>query len=132
MTESELESMYFRLGRLERRVLELESAAKDKDELVIATLELSNNLEKLQMRVLELENEQGVEERANRTEEVDLSPKWFVLCRDDNGGLTFATRRWFATSQVATVYASTVAPTRGAFVVYSLGLPGYEEHSFGK
>jgi hypothetical protein len=108
MTESELESLYFRLGRLERRVLELE-------------------------------NEQGVAERAGRVDErsirpedLDTSPKWFVLCRDDNRGLTFATRRWFATSQLATVYAATVAPTRGAFVVYSLGLPGYEEHSFGK
>jgi len=63
---------------------------------------------------------------------LDTSPKWFVICRDDDGLATFATRRWFSTEKLARSYAKTVAESRGAFVIYSLGLPGYEEHSYGK
>ncbi len=95
-------------------------------------MSLHDRLDALEKRVLELENEQGVEDRANRTEEVDFSKKWFVICNDDDGKPTFATRRWFASLETAWKYADTVAPSRDPEIIYSYGQVGYEEHSFGK
>jgi hypothetical protein len=46
--------------------------------------------------------------------------------------MTFATKRWFATEDLAQDYAATVSANRCPQVIYSFGIPAYEEHSFGK
>jgi hypothetical protein len=57
---------------------------------------------------------------------------WFVICLDDYNRMTFATKRWFATEDLAQDYAATVSANRCPQVIYSFGIPAYEEHSFGK
>jgi hypothetical protein len=120
MIDRKLDILEARLQELGKKVLELDDEKKSMFDQILS----------IKMRVDKLEKRA----RQPPVQAVDQSEKWFVICRDDNGGLTFATRRWFESSQLATAYANTVAQSRGAFVIYCWGIPGYEEHtmSYGK